>query len=75
MIEYTFQGYYRPDSVKEYTEASEGGDFDFLSRLARDWEQASEPIEKEFHVRRVVLRSGMRISFIDEKYSSEFLWE
>ncbi|CAF1378896.1 unnamed protein product [Adineta steineri] len=50
--------YYQPDSVKEYTEASEGGDYDFLSRLARDWEQASEPIETKFNVRRVILRSG-----------------
>ena len=47
--------------MKEYTETSEGGDFDFLSRLARDWEQASEPIEKELNVRRVILRSGTMI--------------
>lgn len=51
-------GYYRPDPVKEYTETSEGGDHDFLSRLARDWEQASEPIQTKFNVRRVILRSG-----------------
>jgi NAD dependent epimerase/dehydratase family enzyme len=50
--------------VKEYTETSKGGDYDFLSRLARDWEQASEPIEKKFNVRRVILRSGILISFI-----------
>ncbi|CAF3839400.1 unnamed protein product [Rotaria sordida] len=50
--------YYKPDPVKEYTETSEGGDYDFLSRLARDWEQASEPIETKFNVRRVILRSG-----------------
>lgn len=47
--------------MKEYTETSEGGDYDFLSRLARDWEQASEPIETKYGVRRVVLRSGMLI--------------
>ncbi len=50
--------------MKEYTETSKGGDYDFLSRLARDWEQASEPIEKKFNVRRVILRSGILISFI-----------
>ena len=59
-----FKGYYKPDPVKEYTEASEGGDYDFLSRLARDWEQASEPIDKKLNVRRVVLRSGILTRFI-----------
>jgi NAD dependent epimerase/dehydratase family enzyme len=54
-----FKGYYQPDPVKEYTEESEGGDYDFLSRLSRDWEKASEPIENTFNVRRVILRSGM----------------
>jgi NAD dependent epimerase/dehydratase family enzyme len=53
------KGYYRPDPVKEYTETSEGGDYDFLSRLSRDWEQASEPIETKSNVRRVILRSGI----------------
>jgi NAD dependent epimerase/dehydratase family enzyme len=53
------KGYYRPDLVKEYTETSEGGDYDFLSRLSRDWEQASEPIETKSNVRRVILRSGI----------------
>ncbi|CAF1070619.1 unnamed protein product [Adineta ricciae] len=51
-------GYYKPDPVREYTESSEGGDFDFLSRLARDWEQASEPVETKFNVRRAILRAG-----------------
>jgi len=64
-----FKGYYKPDPVKEYTETSEGGDYDFLSRLSRDWEQASEPIEKKFNVRRVVLRSGMINRFIQEDFS------
>jgi len=50
--------------VKEYTETSQGGDFDFISRLARDWEQASEPIDTKFNVRRVILRSGMITSFL-----------
>jgi NAD dependent epimerase/dehydratase family enzyme len=59
-----FKGYYKPDPVKEYTEASEGGDYDFLSRLSKDWEQASEPIEKKFNVRRVILRSGILTRFI-----------
>jgi NAD dependent epimerase/dehydratase family enzyme len=53
--------------VKEYTETSEGGDYDFLSRLARDWEQASEPIEKKFNVRRVILRSGILTRFFRKK--------
>lgn len=51
-------GFYPPDPNKEYNEASEGGNADFLSRLARDWEKASEPIENELNVRRVVLRAG-----------------
>ncbi len=78
---HTFQGYYQPDPVKEYTEASEGGDYDFLSRLARDWEQASEPIETKFNVRRVVLRAGrftrwMRSSkfFSQFRSSTRFNW-
>lgn len=56
-----FEGYYKPDPVIEYTEESKGGDYDFLSRLARDWEQASEPIETQFNVRRVILRAGILI--------------
>jgi len=51
-------GFYPPDPNKEYTEASEGGNADFLSRLCRDWEKASEPIENELNVRRVVLRTA-----------------
>ena len=51
-------GYYPPDPVKEYTETSEGGNADFLSRLAKDWEQASDSIEQQSHVRRVILRAG-----------------
>lgn len=51
--------------MKEYDERSEGGDYDFLSRLARDWEKASEPIETDYHVRRVILRSGMRVLFLN----------
>ncbi|CAF4201744.1 unnamed protein product [Rotaria socialis] len=50
--------YYKPDPVKEYTETSQGGDYDFLSRLARDWEKASEPIETDLNTRRVILRAG-----------------
>lgn len=50
--------------MKEYTESSEGGDYDFLSRLARDWEQASEPIDTKYGVRRVVLRSGTSIQLM-----------
>lgn len=57
------KGYYQPDPVKEYTETSSGGNYDFLSRLARDWEQASEPIETNYHVRRVILRSGIQNRF------------
>ncbi|CAF0776407.1 unnamed protein product [Didymodactylos carnosus] len=50
--------FYKPDSVKEYTETSSGGDYDFLSHLANDWENASEQIEKA-GVRRIILRAGV----------------
>jgi len=48
-------GYYKPDSQKEYTEDSPGGDFDFLSELVTDWESAA----KAKDTRNVILRSGV----------------
>ncbi|RXG58524.1 Epimerase family protein SDR39U1, partial [Armadillidium vulgare] len=35
-------GFYPPSMTKEYDESSEGGDFDFLSKLCTDWEKASQ---------------------------------
>ncbi|ODN02382.1 Epimerase family protein SDR39U1 [Orchesella cincta] len=53
-------GYYKPSDTEEYTEDSPGGDFDFLSRLAKDWEDASKlPSSCSSSVRRVIIRSGI----------------
>jgi len=52
-------GYYKPSATEEYTEDSPGGDFDFLSKLAKDWEEASILPSSCSSVRRVVIRSGV----------------
>ena len=51
-------GIYKPDPVKEYdeyTKTDEG--FDYISKLAIDWENASK-LPEDIPVRRVVIRSG-----------------
>ncbi|XP_069796977.1 epimerase family protein SDR39U1 isoform X2 [Narcine bancroftii] len=53
-------GYYRPSLSQEYNEESAGGDFEFMSRLVRDWEGAARlPEETGRSVRQVVVRSGV----------------
>ncbi|XP_067833093.1 epimerase family protein SDR39U1 [Heptranchias perlo] len=53
-------GYYRPSLSAEYVEGSSGGDFDFMSRLVRDWEAAAKlPRDTEEAVRQVIVRSGV----------------
>lgn len=53
-------GYYRPSLTEEYTEESPGGDFDFLSKLCTEWEEAAKlPSDIDTSVRRVVIRSGI----------------
>lgn len=51
-------GYYKPCSQTEYTEDSPGGDFDFLSKLAKDWEEATQLPSHCSDVRKVIIRSG-----------------
>jgi len=65
MLIYLSPGYYKPSDKAEYTEDSEGGDFDFLSKLAKQWEAASELSPECSQVRRVVVRSGKTV-FQDE---------
>uniref|UniRef100_H3A091 Short chain dehydrogenase/reductase family 39U member 1 n=1 Tax=Latimeria chalumnae TaxID=7897 RepID=H3A091_LATCH len=53
-------GYYQPSRTAEYTEDSPGGDFDYLSRLVKQWEAAAKlPEERGAHTRQVVIRSGV----------------
>ncbi|XP_067869859.1 epimerase family protein SDR39U1 [Heterodontus francisci] len=53
-------GYYRPSLTTEYDENSAGGDFDFMSRLVRDWESAAQLAEDKAQVvRHVIVRSGV----------------
>ncbi|XP_028649418.1 epimerase family protein SDR39U1 isoform X1 [Erpetoichthys calabaricus] len=53
-------GYYKPSETLEYTEDSEGGDFDFLSQLVTEWEAAGRlPEDQAKSVRQVVIRSGI----------------
>ncbi|KAK1152019.1 epimerase family protein SDR39U1 [Acipenser oxyrinchus oxyrinchus] len=52
-------GYYKPSQTAEYTEMSEGGDFDMLSRLVTEWETAGRlPGDKATDTRQVVVRAG-----------------
>ncbi|KAH9409809.1 hypothetical protein TYRP_010821 [Tyrophagus putrescentiae] len=49
-------GYYPPHPSEEYTEDSPGGDYDFLSRLCRQWEDACQ-VGPE--TRTIAVRSGI----------------
>ncbi|XP_077983027.1 epimerase family protein SDR39U1-like [Glandiceps talaboti] len=49
-------GYYKPSSTAEYDEDSQGGDFDFFSKLSQDWEDVGR-LAKD--VRHVVVRTGV----------------
>ncbi|XP_065204247.1 epimerase family protein SDR39U1 [Planococcus citri] len=52
-------GIYKPDPVKEYdeyTKINEG--FDYISKLAIDWEKSTE-LPEDTDVRRVIVRSGV----------------
>jgi len=52
-------GFYPPSTDNEqYTESSEGGQHDWLARLAKDWENAAT-LPKSVNTRSVVLRSGV----------------
>ncbi|KAK2164053.1 hypothetical protein LSH36_69g01031 [Paralvinella palmiformis] len=53
-------GYYRPSQTAEYTEESPGGDFDYLSRLCTDWEQAAKLVA-DINVRQAVVRIGLAL--------------
>lgn len=58
-------GYYKPCDKTEYSEDSPGGNFDFLSELAANWENASKLDTPDCqNVRRVVIRSGMNTYII-----------
>lgn len=51
-------GYYRPSATAEYTEDSPGGDFDYLSRLCKDWEDAAK-LPADINVRQAIIRIGL----------------
>lgn len=51
-------GFYPPSNTEEYSEDGPGGDFDFLSRLCKDWEEAAQ-LPDELNVRTVQLRTGV----------------
>ncbi|KAK6185229.1 hypothetical protein SNE40_007507 [Patella caerulea] len=50
--------YHKPDDIKEYTEESSGGDYDFLSRLTTEWEAAAK-LPNSCNVRQIVVRTGV----------------
>ncbi|XP_074646301.1 epimerase family protein SDR39U1-like [Tubulanus polymorphus] len=52
-------GYYEPSETAEYTEDSEGGNFDFLSMLCKDWEDAAKLPPNIGDVRQVTVRVGV----------------
>jgi uncharacterized protein (TIGR01777 family) len=51
-------GIYKPDKVKEYDEDSSETEFDFLSRLCHEWENAAK-LPKGTSTRQVTIRSGV----------------
>lgn len=51
-------GIYKPDSKKLYDEASQGEEFDFLSRLCHEWEKAAQ-LPPNGGTRQVIIRSGV----------------
>ncbi|XP_067012922.2 epimerase family protein SDR39U1 isoform X2 [Anabrus simplex] len=51
-------GIYEPSKTAEYTEDCRGGNFDFLSDLAQEWEQAAR-LPSHIGVRQVIIRSGV----------------
>ncbi|CAH1155612.1 unnamed protein product [Phaedon cochleariae] len=53
-------GCYKPDKQKEYTEESVCGEFDFFSKLCKDWEEAAHLSDLSNRYCRVVtIRSGV----------------
>nr|CAH7713264.1 unnamed protein product [Callosobruchus chinensis] len=50
-------GAYKPDPKKEYTEESPCGNFDFFSKLCKDWESAAKLSKEKCRV--VTIRSGV----------------
>lgn len=67
-------GIYKPDPVKEYdeyTKIEEG--FDYISKLAIDWEKASELPENVADIRRVVVRSGILYNSLAWNHSKDLL--
>ncbi|CAH1968281.1 unnamed protein product [Acanthoscelides obtectus] len=53
-------GAYKPDPQKEYTEESPCGEFDFFSKLCKDWEKAAElNCDAKQKCRVVTIRSGV----------------
>ena len=61
-------GYYKPDPEAEYTEDSPGGNFDFLSRLAADWEEAAQLPPECKDVRVVIIRSGNCLMMLENNF-------
>ncbi|CAL4132241.1 unnamed protein product [Meganyctiphanes norvegica] len=51
-------GFYPPSNTVEYSEDGPGGDFDFLSRLCKDWEEAAQ-LPEDLNVRTVQMRTGV----------------
>ncbi|XP_069094397.1 epimerase family protein SDR39U1 [Pleurodeles waltl] len=67
-------GYYPPSQTAEYTEDSPGGDSDFLSCLARDWEAIARlPANLKCPTRQVVVRSGVILGK-DGGAISQMIW-
>jgi len=51
-------GFYKPSETASYTEESDGGNHDYLSRLCSNWEEASQ-LPAHLNVRHFVIRSGV----------------
>ncbi|GBN86024.1 Epimerase family protein SDR39U1 [Araneus ventricosus] len=54
-------GYYRTSQTETYTEDSPGGNHNYFSKLAADWEAAST-LPPDLNVRRFIVRSGRHFS-------------
>jgi uncharacterized protein (TIGR01777 family) len=60
IIQASAVGFYGPRSDEPVTEDSPAGN-DFLAKVCKEWERATQPVE-EINVRRVVIRTGVVLS-------------
>ncbi|XP_014672208.1 PREDICTED: epimerase family protein SDR39U1-like [Priapulus caudatus] len=65
-------GYYPPSVTTRYTEASPGGEGDFMAELCKNWEAAGK-LQDESGVRHVIIRTGVVLGRNGGMIQSAFL--